>query len=305
MKKLVVFGSLNTDLTIQCDRLPINGETVHGSDFMINVGGKGCNQAIGSAKSGCRVEFIGGVGDDVFGKKILDTLKEYKINTENVQVIKNCPTGTAVITRNNGDNRIILDSGANYNIDIDKAEKTLEKLACKKDIFLTQFENRFDVVKLMLKKAKSLGMYTILNPAPAQFIEKEVYKDIDMIILNQSETKVLTGIYPENSETCIEAMKAMDSFGVKSSIITLGSKGSVSMIDGKLHKAEAYKVKVVDSTGAGDAYIGALISRMVKDMNLVDCMSYATKVSALTILKTGAEKSIPFEKEVNEHFKDK
>jgi ribokinase len=303
MKKLIVFGSLNTDLTIQCDQLPVKGETIRGSDFLINVGGKGCNQAIGAAKSGCEVKFIGGVGEDLFGEKILNTLKQSKIDAGNIQILQNQRTGVAVIIRSNGDNRIILDSGANYTLDVNKAEKAIDQFAVKGDIFLTQFENQYDTVKFMLKKAKRLGLYTILNPTPVQFIEREVYQYIDMIIINQSETKTITGIYPDSDETCIEAFKVIKSNGAGNCIITLGSAGSVTILNGKLHKVSAYDVEIIDTTAAGDAYIGALISKMVKDMDLVECMDYASKVSSLTITKTGAQQSIPYISEVEKYFK--
>lgn len=303
MKKLIVFGSLNMDLTISSDKIPQKGETIHGHDFLTNVGGKGCNQVVAAVKSGCRAEFIGGVGDDVFGDQIINTLKNYNINTSNIQRLSNESTGVAIIIRSENDNRIILNSGANYKLNIDKAVSSLETIGCRDDIFLAQFENQIDAVKLMLKKAKSLGMYTILNPAPAKYIEPETYKYIDLMIVNQTETQILTGIYPDSENSCMDAFRAFREKGAGRALITLGGKGSVTMLEGKLYKEAAYAVKIVDSTAAGDAYIGGLISELVKNTGFKNCMNYASKVAALTITKVGAQQSIPYMNEVEDYFK--
>lgn len=303
MKKVIVFGSLNMDLTISSDKIPLQGETIHGSDFLINVGGKGCNQAVAAVKSGCQVEFIGGIGADVFGGQIIDTLKNYNINTSNIQRLSNESTGVAIIIRSENDNRIILNSGANYKLDIDKAVNSLKTIGCKGDIFLAQFENQIDAVKLMIKKAKSLGMYTILNPAPAKYIEPETYKYIDLMIVNQTETQILTSIYPDSENSCRNAFRAFRKKGAGRALITLGSKGSVIMVDEKLYKEAAYPVKIVDSTAAGDAYIGGLLSKLVKNDDFKNCMNYASKVAALTITKVGAQQSIPYLNEVEDYFK--
>lgn len=301
MKKAIVFGSLNMDLTIQCDRIPDQGETISGSNFLVNVGGKGCNQAVSAAKSNCAVNFIGAVGSDAFGTQIINTMQQYNIDTSSVQIRNDESTGVAVILRCEGDNRIVLDAGANASLDIQEAEKQLERIAQAGDIFFTQFENKIQDVKSMLKKAKGLGLFTVLNPAPAQFIEPEFYQYIDLLIVNQSEAKTLTGIYPDDDISSANVFSAIQ--GGTKCIITLGSAGSITSGREGIHRLQAYKVEPVDTTAAGDAYIGALISKMAQGIELTECMDYASKVSALTITKVGAQQSIPRIDEVEEFFK--
>ncbi len=303
MNKVVVAGSLNIDLTIEVDKLPNEGETIHGHDFLITEGGKGGNQAVASAKSGGKTIFIGTVGKDAFGGEILESLKKAEIDVSHVKVEHKESTGTAMIIRHNSDNRIILNPGANYSLSFQCGKESLNKVADQGDIFVTQFENDLETTFKLLKYAKNIGMKTILNPAPAKKFPEELYKYMDIIVINQSECDILTNIYPNNEKECVEAGNILREKGVDNVIITLGKEGSVTIRAKEIIKIEAHKVKAVDSTAAGDSFIGAMAAKLSFGQNLKESIEYATKVSAVTVTRKGAQISIPTKNEVDEFFK--
>lgn len=304
MKKVIVFGSLNMDMTIESDYMPQSGETMDGHSFFTNPGGKGGNQGVACAKLGAKTHMIAQVGNDLFGEEIIKKLKEYGVECDKVGINNEYSTGAAVIVRCHGDNRIILSAGANHSMRIDQVWNDLKDLTAPGDIFLTQFECDYQTVIDSLKKAKGCDMYTILNPAPAKIIPDDAYKNIDLIIVNQTECEVLTGIYPTDDESCKQAFDIFMEKGAKSAIITLGIDGSVTKIGDDLIKVESYSVKNVDTTAAGDSYIGALASGLIRGDSLIDSMKFGTKAAALTVTKSGAQKSIPYLEQVNQYFKE-
>lgn len=303
MKKVIVLGSLNMDLTIQCVNLPKNGETINGSDFFVNPGGKGGNQAVAAAKLGAETHMIANIGSDIFGDQLLEALQSYGVHTEGVLRDHNETSGVAMIIRSHGDNRIILGNGANHTLPKDAMREKLQELANPGDIFLTQLENDYTLVQDALRLAKELQLFTILNPAPARILDEDVYDNLDMIVVNQSECELLTGIYPEDEDTCMEAMNAFERRKV-SAIITLGTYGSMSNAFGETLFVPARKVETVDTTGAGDSFIGALCSSLSKGMTMKESMEFATKVAAITVTRKGAQGSIPYKEEVDPYFEE-
>lgn len=302
MKKIIVLGSLNMDLTIQSDAIPAKGETIHGYDFFTNPGGKGGNQAVASAKLGSDTEMIACVGDDMFGKEMISKLDSYGIKTSNVMISKDSSTGVAMIIRCENDNRIILGSGANYAITFEDVKSRFDKIANKGDIFLTQLENKYEVVIDSLKYAKEKGLYTVFNPAPARVLDKEVYKYIDLIVVNQSECQLLTGIYPDNEESYKKALHEFKERGCNA-IITLGCDGSITLVDDVMFFVDSVHVDAVDTTAAGDSYIGALCNYLSEGKDLVEAMKYGAKVAAITVTRKGAQIAIPTKNEVAEFEK--
>lgn len=303
MKQVIVFGSLNMDLSIQCEELPQNGETINGFDFFVNPGGKGGNQAVAAAKLGAATKMIANIGNDVFGKDILDSLNSYGVQTEDIHISEYDSTGVAMIIRSHNDNRIILGNGANHTIAADQVKEKLKGIAKPGDIFLTQLENDYSVVKEAILYAKSLGMFTILNPAPARMLDDEIYENLDLIVVNQSECQLLTGIFPESEADSRTALQAFAEKKV-AALITLGTSGSITNLYGEVIYVPSHKVETLDTTGAGDSYIGALCACLAEDSAIDQALEFATKVAAITVTRKGAQVSIPYKDEVDDYFKE-
>lgn len=303
MQKVIVLGSLNMDLSIQCNNLPKNGETINGFDFFMNPGGKGGNQAVAAAKLGVDTRMIAQIGNDVFGKALLDTISKYGVRTDSIQLSPYDATGVAMIIRSHNDNRIILGNGANHTLNIEYVKERLHHIAKPRDIFLTQLENDYTLVKHAIKEAKQANLFTILNPAPARMLDEEVYAYLDLIVVNQSECEVLTGIYPKDEESSIAALHLFEKKGVKA-IITLATYGSISNYQHNPVFVEAKKVETIDTTAAGDSYIGAVCSYLAEGKNIKEALAFATKVAAITVTRKGAQISIPYKEEVEEYFKE-
>lgn len=299
MKKnnIYVLGSLNTDLVIYTDRMPEKGETIHGKNFITNAGGKGGNQAVAAGMLGENVTMIGAVGKDYYSKMLLDSLERGNINTKSVKIVHGVPSGTAVIIRTKDDNRIIIDSGANATVDIKDIENEMD--ASKNDIFITQFEIPLETVKKGLMIAKNKKMITILNPAPAIKFEDEIYKYVDYLVVNQSEANILAGIYPKNKEDAEKIFEVLKPKGIKNLVVTLGEIGSV-LVNEYTYFDKAHKIKPVDTTGAGDAFIGALAYGINNQLNDNDKLKICNATSALVCLKEGAQQSMPSLKEVQD-----
>lgn len=304
MKKVMVFGSLNMDLTIECDTIPQAGETLEGRGFFTNPGGKGGNQAVATAKLGAHTYMIARVGKDLFGRQMRESLEGHGVDCTYVSESQHKSTGVAIITRCQGDNRILLSPGANHEIKGQDVDAILKKLGEPGDVFMTQYECSAAAVAESLVSAKRYGLFTLFNPAPAKVISPETYRAVDLLVVNQTECEFLTGIYPEEKESCQRALSRFSAMGAGNAIITLGSRGSISRVGEEIVEISSYSVPNVDTTAAGDAYIGALASALVKGEKMEDCMRYATKAAALTITKQGAQISIPYQNEIDIYFKE-
>ncbi len=298
MNNVIVFGSLNADLSIACDVLPREGETIMGHDFLLNTGGKGGNQAVAAAKSGAKTYMIAKVGNDTFGNSLINSLEEYGVLTDFVTKSKTHSSGVAVIVRFKNDNRIIVDNGSNLEMNSNDVLEILDKIAKPKDFYISQFECNEVTTIESIKNAKSKGLITVFNPAPAKEIPQNAYKDIDLLIVNQSECEFLCGIYPSDENTCKEAAIKFKNLGVNKIIITLSSKGSFALIDDEVILKNACKINPVDTTGAGDTFIGALVSRLALGEGYKESMEFASKASAITCLNYGAMQAIPKYEEI-------
>ena len=299
MKKIVVFGSINTDLTINTPYIPTSGETLKGNDFRITHGGKGANQAVAASRLGAEVQMIGCIGNDTFGKDALISLKNDKVGTTYIRVIDDIPSAIAIIIRVNNDNRIILDSAANEFLRAEDLNTYMLKHVATNSIFLAQLENNPEEVYKALKIAKKAKMITIFNPAPAIPLPDTVYEIIDYLVINQTEAKILSGIYPLTLEDTKSVYKKLRDKGLNNLIITLGILGSVILTNSEVEKIDSVEVQAVDSTGAGDAYIGAMAMCLANDKTLVESCKFASYVSALSVTKKGAQDSLPTLDEVN------
>lgn len=289
MKKIYVFGSANTDLVITSPKMPVSGETITGSDFFVSRGGKGANQAVAASKLGGSVKFCCCLGDDVFGKDALRAFEEAGIDVSAVRVVKGVPTGTAVIIVVDGDNRIILDKGANAYLSKEDADEFL-KDAEEGDIYLTQLENPIDVIGYGLKKAKEKGMYVVLNPAPCNGEITPFIKYCDLITPNETELQLFGGEE--------ELLKLTDNL-----LVTLGSKGFEIINKNGRTAYPCMKVKAVDTTAAGDTLCGGLVAGLSLGKDLVESAKYGSLSATVACTRKGAQISVPTKEEMEKYLK--
>ena len=299
LRKALVFGSMNMDLSICCSRIPAAGETIDGDSFITNPGGKGANQAVAAARMGAPVIMVASVGDDTFGSVLVGCLEGADIDTSFVRVETNVPTGTATIIRTDGDNRIILDHGANYCCSFEDVRCVIDSVGAPGDVFLTQFECEPAATAEALAYAHGRGLFTMVNPAPARDIHPEFWGFVDYVCMNETECEAITGDYPFGPEDASLAAHKIAAFGVKQIVITLGSKGSYGYDRGEEFFVPAQKVRAVDTTAAGDTFIGSMVSANLMGMPFKEAMELATRASAITVQRPGAQQSIPSLNEVN------
>lgn len=302
MSKIAVVGSLSYDLVMQVPRRPQVGETIIGTAFNTFVGGKGNNQALAAARSGADVVFVGKVGQDNFGDQIASKLTETGVNIEYLFRDAEVSTGIAdILIDANGDNSISIAPQANARLsagDIDTAKPAIE--TCK--LMLMQLEIPIPTVIHAAKLGKKLGLTVVLNPAPAPEagLPDELLQSIDMIIPNQTEAELLTGIKVADILSAIDAAKVLQKKGLKQVIITMGEMGALLVSgDRTAHVCPAFEVSVKDTTAAGDAFCGALLAAMAKGHDLEMAMNYACAAGALATTKLGAEPSLPQATEID------
>lgn len=308
MNRVCILGSINMDMVIEVDKMPQVGETILSKSIKKISGGKGANQAVAASRSRAIVYMIGKVGQDDNGKILVDDLVKENINVDHIYKDEKEPTGIAIITVDSrGDNSIIVVSGANMTInknDIDKSEEIIRN----SDIIISQFETPEDMTIMAFKKAKELDKLTILNPAPAKIIKSELLKYTDIIVPNETEAKMLTGIEINDLEDAKKAAKVFFTKGVKWVIVTLGAKGAAVISEEQGEIVPAYKVNAIDTTAAGDSFIGALSSKLdsknLDFKSLVKAVKFGNKVSSIAVQRKGAQPSIPYLKEINEIYGD-
>ncbi|MGG7077808.1 ribokinase [Clostridium sardiniense] len=296
MNKVCVLGSINMDLVIKVNEMPKEGETILSKSFEKIAGGKGANQAVAAKRCGNMVSMIGKIGRDDNGQILKTLLDEEGIDTSLIFEDDNEPTGMAMITVNNrGNNSITVISGSNMTLNKSEIDRSKEVIQ-DSDILISQFETPEEITLEAFKIAKENNKITILNPAPAKSIDEELLKYTDIIIPNETEAELLTGIEVNDLETAKVASKELLEKGVKFVIITLGSKGAavISKEDGQV--VPAFKVNAVDTTAAGDSFIGGLSSKLDTENlgfeNLLKAVKFGNKVSSITVQREGAQPSI-------------
>ena len=299
MSEITVLGIFVADISFSGPKIPSTGETILGKKYNVGPGGKGCNQAIAIARLGGNTNFISKIGKDAYGELALKTLKKNKIPTENIIQDSSQQTGVAgiLVDQNTGKNAINVIVGAPNSLTINEIEKKINLIKNSK-IFLTQLEVPKDVTLHCLKTAKEHGCLTILNPAPASEITKEFYNYIDYFTPNETEAEFYTGIKITNEKEAKQATGKLINLGIKKIIITLGEKG-LFYSDGKEEiYLKASNVKAIDTTGAGDAFNGALAYSLSVNKTISESLSFANKVAGLSTLKMGAGDAMPFLKDL-------
>jgi len=304
MKRALVIGSLNMDMTVKVEELPKLGETIFGDDFYESCGGKGANQAVAISKLGMETEMIGMVGKDSQGEKLIQNLNKYGIKSDNI-IKSDDLTGRAIITVDKkGDNNIIVIPGSNFKITKEYIQEKQDVIASS-DVVILQNEIPFETVEFSLLKAKELGKITIFNPAPARQLNEKIFKNTDYLILNETEMEEIFGIGINDKVYIGRIFHKKKECGIRNIILTLGDNGSVLFSeDDNIKKYDAYEVKAVDTTAAGDSFIGAFTMKICETGDADKAIKYATAVSAIVVTRQGAQDSIPTREEIEKFIEE-
>jgi ribokinase len=289
---IAVVGSAMIDLTAYATVIPAPGQTLEGDLFTTGFGGKGANQAVIAAHCGAEVHFVGKLGRDLFGDSIAENFKKLGIGSEYVER-SDTPNGVAHIWVDaNGENRIIIIPGANHEIESKKAIEAIESIAGLA-VVVAQCEIKQEVTLAAFSAAKKRGCVTILNPAPYQPLSEDLLAVTDWIIPNETEFKELHGQAP-TSDDVLKSFRPG-----KNSIVTLGSEGAVLITsDGNLSRVSAPTVNAVDTTGAGDAFVGVFAFGLASGKNPEDAMKLGVKVASMSVTRKGAQSSYPSQAEI-------
>ncbi|MBU2702229.1 ribokinase [Sporomusaceae bacterium BoRhaA] len=296
---IVVVGSLNMDLVAQVEKLPETGQTVPGSSFATYPGGKGANQAVAAAKLGGQVIMAGCVGQDAFGKELMDSLADSRVNTQHVRKTDQV-TGTALITvAEDGKNTIVVVPGANAitcSRDVDAALQAVRDPG----ILLLQHEISSETVAYAIKTAKAAGWRVMVNPAPARLITDTLYPLIDFLTPNETEAAMLSGVAITSREQAKQAAKVLLAKGVQNVIITLGEQGALWATKEKQGFVEPVFVQAVDTTAAGDAFSGALAAGLSEEKTLSQALEFASYAAAIAVTRPGAQPALATTSEVEQ-----
>ena len=289
--RIVVTGSANIDLTTFTDRFPRAGETMFGSKFQLGFGGKGANQAVAAALCGASVAMIARVGDDLFGPATIQNFQSRGIDASHVQITPGVSSGVApIFVDSSGENRIIVVSGANDQLtpaDISAAAPALHGADC----LVLQLEVPLETVYAALRGARATGVRSILNPAPGQPLDMAQAGLADYLIPNETEAEALTGLPVTNLEEARVAASKLRAQGVGRVIITLGSNGALAAGPEGVRHIPAYRVLPLDTTGAGDAFIGSFATFLGEGFSEDEAIARANVYAALSTLEIGTQRS--------------
>ena len=303
MSSICIFGVFVADLCFFGNKIPEPGETVLGNNHLVGPGGKGSNQAIAAARLDGKVNFITKVGKDNYADMAFSIYKEAGVNIESISQDSNLSTGVAgIMIDENGNNAINVFAGAAAHLQNDDIDTNLDVIK-KSKIFLTQMETPDSTTIYALKKAKDNGCLTILNPAPARKINENDFELLDFFTPNETEAEFYLNKKIETDKDIKDAAKEFLNMGVKNIIITLGAKGVYFENKDESYFIEALKLKddVIDTTGAGDAFNGALAVALAKGSSYKSAIIFANKVGGISTTKLGAANSMPTLKEVDDY----
>ena len=304
MKTISVFGVFVADLCFISNTIPEKGQTVLGSQHIIGPGGKGSNQAIAAAKLDGSVNFITKIGKDKNGEMALALYRDLGMNTASIIQDENQSTGVAgiMVNEKTGDNAINIIPGAAGTLTNDDIDSNLNFIEVS-EIFLTQLETPYKVTSHALKKAKEKGLATILNPAPACKIDDNDFKLIDFFTPNETEAEFYSNKKIENEKDIKRASEEFLKKGIKNVVMTLGEKGCYFANEKESFFINAFKLRepVLDTTGAGDAFNGALAVGLSKDLDIKEALTFANKVAAISTTKQGAADSMPSLEDLKEY----
>ncbi|SFQ24086.1 ribokinase [Salibacterium halotolerans] len=291
-EKITVVGSINMDLVTSTDRMPEQGETILGENFAVIPGGKGANQAVAAAKLGAYVHFIGRVGSDVFGGRLITHMKEQGVSTDDLEQVSDEPSGTASIILAEQDNRIIVVPGANNTV-TPEVVAAREDVIAESDIMLLQLEIPLESAVKAAELAAAHDTTVILNPAPMQDLPKALLDNVDYFTPNEHE---LLPLFQNEPDASIYHSRC---------VMTKGADGVLFTEDNKERHIPGYPVEPVDTTGAGDTFNGALAAALTRNVPLPEACRFANAAAALSVQKMGAQGGMPMQHEVENFLKNK
>lgn len=299
MNKVVVIGSANIDLVVKTSRLPGKGETVLGGDFSMFCGGKGANQAVAAARFGSDVCFVGKIGSDIFGAKVLDNFNRIGMKTDHVLVDHNCQTGVALITvDDSGENSIVVAPGANSALcaaDIDAAQAVFDEAK----FVLMQLEIPLQTLEHVMRIANEREIPVILNPAPAPAkLPSSMLDGLYALTPNETEAAIISGIPIIGTDDAKHAAIKIHEMGVGLVVITLGSKGLVCYDGIGFTVIPSIKVAAIDTTAAGDTFNGVMAAALAEGRSLCEALRLSNTAAAISVTRMGAQESSPFRDEV-------
>jgi ribokinase len=296
--RIVIIGSVNTDMVVTLPHLPSKGETVLGGKFAMVRGGKGANQAVAAARAGGHVAFIGRVGDDAFGVQARSALANEQIDTAMLLTDAKLPSGVALIAVDAcGENSIAVAPGANGSVTPDDVRRAQE-LISSADILVAQLEVPLETIRAAAEIAVRAGVQFVLNPAPAQPLDDTLLRHVSVLIPNEQEAALLTRIAVCDDEGVAAAATALRARGVGTVIITLGARGLYLANSTGGEWLSAHRVTPVDTTAAGDVFTGALAVALGEHRSLVDSCRFASAAAAISVTRHGAQPSAPYRSEV-------
>lgn len=295
---VVVIGSLNMDLVVRTPRHPQPGETLIGHDVAMTPGGKGANQAVALARLGATAAMIGRIGDDDYGHALLAALAREGVHHQGVRLSHTRPTGTAMIQVDDASqNSIVVIPGSNAELspaDVESADALLSQAK----LVVCQLEVPLAAILYALERARRHGATTLLNAAPAMTLPRDVLALVDWLVVNESEAAALSGHTVTHPDEAAPAMQRLRQSGCRRVLITLGAQGVVAACDDALHHYPAPAVKAVDTTAAGDTFVGGFAAALIRGAGMETAIREGQAAAALAVTRAGAQASIPRRDEV-------
>jgi ribokinase len=297
---ICVVGSINMDLVFRTPRMPAIGETISGHEFVQIAGGKGANQAVAAARSGAQTTMFACVGDDAYGQQSLAGLSQDGINTSHINIVPHCATGVAgIFVDDQGRNSIVIAPGANAKLQPDHLNASVIEQA---QLLICQCESPVATIKAAMQIAHQHGVQVVFNPAPAIALPDDIFSLVSYLIVNETEAGQLSGAVVTDTASAKTASQLLLQRGIQCVLLTLGEQGVCVATQAEFHHIPGINVRVVDTTAAGDTFVGAFATAIGQGMNALDAATEAQYSAALTVTKLGAQSSIPHRIEV-EQFK--
>ncbi len=297
MNRVVVCGSLNMDVVVQSARRPATGETLLGATVSFLPGGKGLNQAVASARLGAPTAMIGAVGNDAFGNSLRGFLADNDVDSLGVRVVEGPASGVAIIEVVLKDNAITVASGANGHF----SHKMVRQAPQRGEVWVAQFETPTGATEAIFRRARAAGAHTVLNLAPFQTHSERLLKCVDVAILNEIELSQATGLALRATAArrdIVAACQKLQAKGARIVVATLGARGAVVVTAEAATAVPAFKAKVVDTTGAGDCFVGAFAARLSQGAAPADAAHYASAAASCSVERLGAAPSMPTARDV-------